>query len=208
MFTRSEAGKLGYEKTQEQMRLQRERQRAAAKAAYEANVPCCAFCQSTLPYEKRQNKFCGHSCAAKQTNVGVTRNPKKHERRTHCLKCGEVITGSGRTYCSRKCSGAHKEDKFVEAFLNNSLKAGSSTTRSIRKYLSRTAGERCQECGWAKRHSVTGRVPIEVDHVDGNAENNSPNNVRLVCPGCHALTPTFRNLNKGKGRAARRKTPK
>lgn len=207
-FTRSEAGKLGYEKTQERMTRCREQQQATARSAYEANPPRCAFCDSRLPYEKRKNKYCDHSCAAKQTNLGVTRNPKKHERRTNCLKCDGRISGSGRIYCSKRCAGAHKEDKFIGAFLSNSLKAGSSTTRALRKYLIRTLGERCQECEWAKKHSITGRVPLEVDHKDGNAENNHPANVWLLCPGCHALTPTFRNLNKGNGRSARRKLPK
>lgn len=182
-----------------------------ARAAYEANRPRCAFCNSFLCYEKRTYKFCNHSCAASFNNLGVVRNPRKVERRTHCLKCNIRILGSGRFYCSRRCNNAHKKDnfkdKFTEAFLSNSLKPGGSTTRAIRKHLIRTVGERCQECGWARRHKVTGRVPVEVHHRDGNAENNRPDNVRLLCPGCHSLTPTFRNLNKGKGRAYRRKMP-
>lgn len=181
-----------------------------ARAAYEANKPRCALCGNFLCYEKRTYKFCNHSCAASFNNLGVVRNPRKGERRTHCLKCGTRILGSGRFYCSRRCNNAHKEnnfkDKFAEAFLSNSLKPGSSTTRAIRKHLIQTMGECCQECGWARKHQATGRVPVEVHHRDGNAENNHPDNVHLLCPGCHSLTLTFRNLNKGKGRAYRRKT--
>lgn len=59
-------------------------------------------------------------------------------------------------------------------------------------------------CGWNKTNPITGRVPLEVHHVDGNPENNKENNLRLVCSNCHALTPGFRNLNKGKGRLWRR----
>ena len=105
---------------------------------------------------------------------------------------------------AKSCSNAHKEDKFAKAFLSNSL-GGNVSTRAIRKFLIRTLGECCQECDWAIKHSVTGRVPLEVNHVDGNAENNCPDNVKLICPDCHALTPNYRNLNKGNGQVARRK---
>ncbi len=54
-----------------------------------------------------------------------------------------------------------------------------------------------------KKNPVTGKVPLEIDHIDGDSENNKEENLRLICPNCHSLTPSFRNLNKGKGRAWR-----
>ena len=65
-------------------------------------------------------------------------------------------------------------------------------------------GEECSRCGWKERHPLTGHVPIEVEHIDGNWKNNAPSNLTLLCPNCHSLTPTFRALNRGKGRADRR----
>ena len=75
----------------------------------------------------------------------------------------------------------------------------------VRKSLIQIRGELCEDCGWDRRHTITGRVPLEVDHVDGNYENNAINNLKLLCPNCHSLTSTYRNLNKGKGRDYRRK---
>jgi len=74
----------------------------------------------------------------------------------------------------------------------------------IRRYLVEKYGERCQACGWAERNPRTGRIPIHLDHIDGNARNNSPANLRFLCPNHHALTETFGNANKGKGRPGRR----
>ena len=74
----------------------------------------------------------------------------------------------------------------------------------IKRFLLEKYGEKCSLCGWNKKNPSTGRVPIEVDHLDGNADNNYVENVRLLCPNCHALTPSFRNLNKGNGRAWRK----
>jgi hypothetical protein len=38
-------------------------------------------------------------------------------------------------------------------------------------------------------------IPLELDHIDGDIENNSIGNLRLLCPNCHALTPTYRGKN-------------
>jgi hypothetical protein len=38
-------------------------------------------------------------------------------------------------------------------------------------------------------------IPLELDHIDGNRRNNQLDNIRLVCPNCHAQTPTYRGRN-------------
>jgi len=79
------------------------------------------------------------------------------------------------------------------------------TSVYIRTHLIKDAGEKCSSCGWNERNKVTGKVPLEIDHIDGNSENNSESNLRLLCPNCHSLTPYFRNLNRGRGREWRMK---
>jgi len=70
--------------------------------------------------------------------------------------------------------------------------------------LVKTIGEKCSRCEWNEVHPLTGRVPIEVEHIDGDWQNNHPSNLTLLCPNCHSLTATYRGLNRGKGRATRR----
>lgn len=43
-------------------------------------------------------------------------------------------------------------------------------------------------------------VPLELDHVSGDRYDNRLENLRLLCPNCHALTPTYRGRNIGRGR--------
>lgn len=52
----------------------------------------------------------------------------------------------------------------------------------------------CQSCGLSKW--LDGKIPLELDHIDGNSKNHSFNNLRLLCPNCHALTPTYRAKNR------------
>ena len=48
-------------------------------------------------------------------------------------------------------------------------------------------------------------IPLEMDHTDGNHRNNSLDNLKLLYPTCHALTPTYKAKNKGNGRYSRMK---
>ena len=41
-------------------------------------------------------------------------------------------------------------------------------------------------------------IPLELEHIDGDNSNNSLENLCLLCPNCHALTPTYRGKNIGK----------
>ena len=66
----------------------------------------------------------------------------------------------------------------------------------LKRYLGEKFGNKCCLCGWSRINPKTGFVPLEIDHIDGDAENNLDSNLRLLCPNCHALTPSFKNLNK------------
>jgi hypothetical protein len=52
----------------------------------------------------------------------------------------------------------------------------------------------CELCGWAER-SPDGRLPIELDHINGDHDDNRIENLRILCPNCHSLQPTHRGSN-------------
>ena len=53
---------------------------------------------------------------------------------------------------------------------------------------------RCELCGWA-RQALDGRIPLELDHRNGNRNDNRIENLRILCPNCHSLQPTHRSRN-------------
>ncbi|MFL5732145.1 MAG: HNH endonuclease [Chloroflexia bacterium] len=60
----------------------------------------------------------------------------------------------------------------------------------------------CEECGWAKR-AADGRLPLELDHINGDPHDNRLENLRILCPNCHSLRENHRGLSKGKFRRQR-----
>ncbi len=73
---------------------------------------------------------------------------------------------------------------------------------AVRSWVLNRAGHRCQKCGWHEVNPHTGRVPLQIHHEDGNAENARPENLTVLCPNCHSLTESFGSRNKS-ARSAR-----
>ncbi len=54
---------------------------------------------------------------------------------------------------------------------------------------------KCELCGW-NRLSEDGRIPLELDHINGDHNDNRLENLRILCPNCHSLQSTHRGRNK------------
>ena len=53
------------------------------------------------------------------------------------------------------------------------------------------SGIKKHECEICKIKEWMGKpCPIELDHIDGNNSNHKLENFRIICPNCHAQTPT------------------
>lgn len=158
---------------------------------------CCDEEFSSLISEER--KFCNHSCSAIFNNKLKVKDRK-------CLNCEKVFERkkgwSTRRYCDTKCQAEYYRKQKFELIEGGDA---SLSTSWYKKYLIHKHGEKCMECGWCEVSKYSGNVPIELEHIDGDSENNSLENLKLLCPNCHSLTPIYKALNAGNGRHSRRK---
>ena len=59
--------------------------------------------------------------------------------------------------------------------------------------LTELRGYKCENCG---NETWLGQlIPLEVHHLDGDKLNNELENLKLLCPNCHALTDNWRGKN-------------
>ena len=161
------------------------------KEEYYKNPKKCKTCNDAIDYfVKDVNEFCGSSCSA------VFNNPKRAIKRV-CVCCGSQT--KNKKFCNIKCFFIDKK-KQTETCIEKGKKV---TNDTFKAYLINKNGHKCQMCSF----SEWGNKPILLilDHIDGNSDNCSLENLRLICSNCDTLTPTYKGRNKGNGRFSRRK---
>jgi hypothetical protein len=159
------------------------------------------------PYDARSRsggprKFCTRSCAASARNAAKARQ---------CERCGVTMhdTKASQRFCTADCYRTAEYERLVAEWVAGGRSGGrwDGVNKFARRWLVETFGEACVVCGWCEIHPTTGRVPVQVDHIDGDPYNHRPENLRLLCPNHHSLTSTFGALNRGNGRSERYRRP-
>lgn len=94
----------------------------------------------------------------------------------------------------------------TDEYLNNSREIGSFRLkkRLLDEKILSPICSMCEGVTW-----IGHPIPLELDHIDGNHHNNNIENIRLLCPNCHALTDTYRGKNQKRcGARGGTRTPK
>ena len=66
-----------------------------------------------------------------------------------------------------------------------------------RLFKSELKSPRCELCRWSEK-ALDGRLPLELDHINGDRHDNRLGNLRILCPNCNSLQATHRGRNRGK----------
>lgn len=166
---------------------------------YSESPKYCKECSEYIPFDKSENVFCDSSCFAKYSNKI---SPRKEQTLPilKCLMCSEEFKSRHDSkYCSRQCMFKFQEIKRFRDWYEDGV---NFKNKSIRDFLTIVFGYRCHICRISEWNGKP--ITLEVEHIDGNSEDSSKENVCLLCPNCHSQTETYKGKNIGNGRHIRR----
>ena len=121
-------------------------------------------------------------------------------RLLHCkydtLKARLVVWGFDGLKNPQRKGRAHPEGR-VDALTYCEPNAAYIRSHALRVKLIRDGYKKaeCETC-----HTVNWQgqpVPLELDHINGDHFDNTFSNLRILCPNCHAQTPTNSGKNVG-----------
>ena len=113
-----------------------------------------------------------------------------------CITCFTLFrhyaSRSSGKYCSNECSAkGRKLDTFIK------IESGANVDiKPLKRWLQETQNNCCALCSIAPFWNGK-PLTLQLDHVDGDSDNNHFTNVRLLCPNCHTQTDTFGSKGRG-----------
>ena len=127
-----------------------------------------------------------------------------------CLNCFSTINKKSK-YCSNKCQKDYEYNLYIKNWKEGNIsgmRGKYQISMHIKRYIFEKYNYKCAICGWHEINPYTRLLPLEIEHKDGNFENNFEENLILLCPNCHSLTATYKGANLNHGRKERKKYSK
>lgn len=183
----------------------------------------CENCKKYNDVSYGSGRFCSEKCARSfstkikrdeiNRKVSLSLGGTGEYRTFKCGYCEKKVkvTRSNRNnskFCSHECSVKYRWRVYCLEVIKKGnfqvlgAKAENSVRKKAKRFIIEQNGHKCQLCGtetWQDKP-----VPLVLDHVDGNSDNNKITNCRVICRNCDGLLPTFAAKNKGKATHTRR----
>ncbi len=144
----------------------------------------CEVCDKEFDNHRKLN---GHKSVHREGGrYSVSRKTKEA---TLCPNCQSLTFNA--KYCSNKCQREYEWKERFKQIQNGEVLA----EQHMKRYLFETRGEYCEACGVGSEWNNK-PLTLQMDHIDGNSDNNSLDNLQILCPNCHTQTHTWCGRNK------------
>lgn len=162
-------------------------------------IKSCENCNSDFSIIIGSGRFCSVKCS----RSFATKNKRKEINE----KVSKTLTGKstpGRGFVS----GFDPRRKVFTK--DDRVKAAIASRKSLDDRISKTPFELLSKnvikclilseqsdkclCGIDSWNGV--KLSLQLDHINGDRRNNTRENLRMLCPNCHSITPTYGGRNK------------
>ena len=142
----------------------------------------CSICNTAIYKRPSQLKggcqkvFCSTAC------FGIS-----CRKEVPCVICGKLILSSAnKKTCSRGC--ANKNRTGIQ-YKINSPRDKVNSQKALKIRLLEVRGKNCERCKYNNY-----RI-LQIHHKDRNRNNNSLENLELICPNCHCEEHYVQNMS-------------
>ena len=113
----------------------------------------------------------------------------------YCKKLCKKSSNKLNKYCSNSCCSLDKRTQILQEWLDgNYFNKKGVPPEVAKKWISEQQNHKCLMCGISDWNNKP--ITFQFDHIDGNPDNNTKENIRMICPNCHSKTETYGVKNK------------
>ena len=164
----------------------------------------CEKCNKEVKVEFGSGRFCSRPCAnsrvkSKETKEKTSKslrrfcneNPNRHkDYKDYKPRSNTILTVEEYEVWITKLRKTREINLLNKEFSKIAKSA-------LKKRISLEQEKSCGHCGLDIWRDIP--ITLELDHVSGDREDNSRENLICLCPNCHSQTDTWRGRNKKVG---------
>jgi predicted nuclease with TOPRIM domain len=148
----------------------------------------CKKCNKEHDGSFGSGNYCSRACANSRIRTEEVKN-----KISEGVKASEqFIQGSKQRYVDYQELGKKLKEiadsKILEADYNT------LSYERLKKRIVLEQNQKCNHCGIDEWNGSI--IGLELEHIDGNHNNNKRENLEAICPNCHSQTSTWRGRNK------------
>ena len=125
-------------------------------------------------------------------------NPKTLKRVIEKYNLDETRLNANRSRLFSECaiSTHSKVAKNLDDILSNKVSYHNTYSLINRLFKSGLKEKKCEICGLTEWMNKP--ISLQLHHNDGNRNNNSLDNLKVLCPNCHSQTDSYAGKNTNK----------